>query len=939
MNKTIGALPFKNKKLAYYLILALAVTVFFVATQMYLIVHGKELIWTTDPKPLYLNFLLWSMTAFQEVFDGLASGAGLVIPMYTYSMGYGADTIASMGSYLQDPFNTIVYLLPPEMIGIGYTVMSWSRLYCAAVAFSVYCFGHKHGYRATGVAAILYISCGFILFLGVLRHPKFIDWAILLRLVLRAADLMFEKRGRMMFTVVMFFQFSVSILFSYMTCIVLLAYCLVKYFVVPRERSAVHFIKLVATFAAFGILAFLLSGPFSLPQIIALLSQGRATSGSSSIDILFNTVYYLRIPAHLIGDTVYPEGMISCCVGIFGTFAFFIAKKQIDPVQYRAWTVGLVLCYLGLAIPFVGHLMNAMGYCTDRWMLIFGFVTAYVFCIAFPKLEGFGKREWKRMTVCAVILIGLVLFYVVCVMFRANSVEETKSPLVMTAVFAVFYVVAWIFFRKEPSGIASALALGTAIIVCSTVSVTVYCMPWGSNWASGYSVPGKTYHAIESRNPAVAVEQTGDTGLFRYTEQRILSMKNAPLTHEPTMGVDYYTSYYNQQVADFRKSLGIGDHHMAFSFVGSDSRVGIDNVTGVKYYVCQKNDLWRVPAGYVDTGINHESYRVFENPNAVPIAFLAPGVIDEVQYDAANMAEREEMLLQGAVVDLAAVSKDLKKITADNTSTEIPFTVEKTKDGEYEEGVFRALKSNATMTISFEEPKDAYTYVLFENLAYDGYSPSEMVLIENDTPGIGTMIRDSFWTMANEYPIWASIGKRKGVINPVTAKHRRYGGKVDWVINVGMGKGERVKMKLKFEKRGEHTFDALRIVSLPAEPLMERSDLLAKNALQDFEMHRNGMSASVTLADNEPQLAQFMVSYGKGWSVTVDGTPANVVKVDKGFLGVEVQGVGTHEIAWSYETPGLRTGCALSVLGLLISVVALAIGSRRRGRVQPQTAG
>ena len=929
MKDSTGTFIRNHPKLSYYLLLAVGVTIFYFAAQAYLLALGKELVWTTDPKPLYLNFLLWGATAFQEMLDGLASGAGLVIPMYTYSLGYGADSIASMGSYLLDPFNVIVYLFPPEMIGTGYAVMNWARFYCAAVAFSVFCFSRNHGYKATGIASLLYISCGFVLFLGLIRHPKFIDWAILLPLVLRAADLMFERRGRVMFTVVMFFQFSISIFYSYMTCIVLLGYCLVKYFAIPRKRSIADFCKLVLTFAALGILAFLLSAPFSLPQLIALLSQGRATSGSRSIDILFNVLYYLRVPGHLVGDISYPEGMISCCVGLFGTFAYIVGRKHFEAVQWRAWAIGLAISYLGLVIPFFGHLMNGMGYCTDRWMLVFGFVSAYVFCMVLPKLGEFSKDEWKRITICVAVIVGLVVFYAFCITFRADSAEETKSPLIMTALFIVFYVVIRTMFRTEKGDLGKALAFGVSIIFCSAVSVTIYCLPMGSNWANGYSVPGKVYGAISDKNPAVAVEQTGDTGYYRYTEQRVLGMKNSALTHEPTMGIDYYTSYYNQQVADFRTGLGISDHHMAFSFAGSDSRVAIDNITGAKYYVCKENDLWRVPAGYVDTGIEYAEFHVFENKNPVPLAFLAPGIIDEADYDAATMAEREELLLQGAVVDPETVSDGLQKTEINNTSTEVPFKVEGTTDGEYEDGAFRAYKSNATLTISFEETKDAYTYLMFENLAYDGYSPSEMVEIENDTPGIGTRVRDSFWTMANEYPIKASIGKRKGGIDPVTTKHRRYGGKVNWVINMGTGADGRTTMTITFEKRGEHTFDALKVVELPVEPILERSRALQENALDDFEMHRNGMSASVTLDDDNTHLAQFMVAYGKGWSVTVDGEPATAVKVDKGFLGVELNGKGTHEICWSYETPGLRLGAELFLLGLAISILALVVGKRR----------
>jgi hypothetical protein len=71
-----------------------------------------------------------------------------------------------------------------------------------------------------------------------------------------------------------------------------------------------------------------------------------------------------------------------------------------------------------------------------------------------------------------------------------------------------------------------------------------------------------------------------------------------------------------------------------------------------------------------------------------------------------------------------------------------------------------------------------------------------------------------------------------------------------------------------------------------------------------------------------------------GWTVTVDGRRAKAVRVNSLMRGV-VAGPGRHEIVWSYMTPGLKAGLALSLLAWLGTVggaVALALRARRRRR-------
>jgi hypothetical protein len=63
-----------------------------------------------------------------------------------------------------------------------------------------------------------------------------------------------------------------------------------------------------------------------------------------------------------------------------------------------------------------------------------------------------------------------------------------------------------------------------------------------------------------------------------------------------------------------------------------------------------------------------------------------------------------------------------------------------------------------------------------------------------------------------------------------------------------------------------------------------------------------------------------------GWTVRVDGRPAELLRADYTFRAVEVP-AGESEVVFAYRPPSLRWGAALSLAGL---VVALALGWTRR---------
>lgn len=89
---------------------------------------------------------------------------------------------------------------------------------------------------------------------------------------------------------------------------------------------------------------------------------------------------------------------------------------------------------------------------------------------------------------------------------------------------------------------------------------------------------------------------------------------------------------------------------------------------------------------------------------------------------------------------------------------------------------------------------------------------------------------------------------------------------------------------------------------------------LNKNTCNDFKYGQNSFSASINTSKKE--LVVFSVPYESGWSANINGSPANIEKVNNGFMAIEVL-PGENNIEFTYITPGLNIGIIISAISFI----------------------
>ena len=102
-------------------------------------------------------------------------------------------------------------------------------------------------------------------------------------------------------------------------------------------------------------------------------------------------------------------------------------------------------------------------------------------------------------------------------------------------------------------------------------------------------------------------------------------------------------------------------------------------------------------------------------------------------------------------------------------------------------------------------------------------------------------------------------------------------------------------------------------------------------------LERRLNQVSFRTASQVDSVAVLTDSWHPGWSVTVDGTPAEALQIAGVFRGV-VLPAGSHDVLWKFEPWGWKWGLILWWGGLFMALF-LVWFPRTRGNKQPQPVG
>jgi len=485
----------------------------------------------------------------------------------------------------------------------------------------------------------------------------------------------------------------------------------------------------------------------------------------------------------------------------------------------------------------------------------------------------------------------------------------------------------------------------------------------------------------------------GPVPFYRYTTY---NPENNTAMLYGVSNTQYYWSLSNPDIVQFLSETG-QLNRMIHLYDSLDDRTFLNEIAGVRYFL--GNDREGVPYGYVKKeGLSYDNHdlwpelelvdryscEVYENSYALPFGFTSDKWISREDYEALDIPQRQEALMQGIVLDRIPAD-NFEKIdpSAGFTDQRLPvtFSFDQGKiagTGLKEAAVVPAAAATAAAApapaaapaaaagagaASGAAAATAGTAAGTEESAAADQDNQAVVLeaaggkerISFEIREAGTPVTISFsglpacetglYLRGMQYQAPAGRSGSTKFLLPVRgfsgetmAADKQFGfttpmdpwttGQKDFLVNLRWHEQAMDRIEITFPAEGTFSFDSIGVVCQPMTSYQAQVQALRAETLEDLDIHEMGESSATDRITGRidlaaPKILCLQIPRTPGWSAYVDGTRAELLRADTMFSAILLP-AGSHEIELRYQTPGLLLGAAVSA-GTLVLILLFGL--------------
>ena len=896
---------------------------------------GRGFVWKEDGQKQHIVALVYYSEWLKQIVKNLIENHRWVIPMWDMTIGQGSDILTTLHYYvIGDPLNLLALFVRTENIESLYSGLVLLRMFLSGISFSIYCFGHGKGRRATLIGSYLYCFSGFVLY-NAIRHPYFINPMIYMPLMFLGIDKIYRKQKPYLFI----FSTCVAAVSSFYFCYMLVIACVCYAIIVYKKEVGRYQWKEMACnigkLAMYGVIAILLAATVFVPNVMTVVFAGRM-GVDYYIPTLFDLGYYERLFMSVLmqhsraGYSNRPGVMLPAAVAVF---SLFIKKGK------RELKAGFVVLLIAFCIPYIGSVMNGLSYVSYRCSFLASFLLSYIFVAMCKEMVNMTKREKVKLLIAALVYTAIIL-----------CMDSLRGKQLYAMLFVFLACVAIVLFIGQSARGYKLFTVLCLIIAVAGISVSAYWM---------YS-PQKQGYSLEFLEKNTAVERASN--LYDSSEQtfanpsdvirdyeerdalaRVEMYGGGDASHNSAMlqkvnGISHYFSVTNSYLSQFHREMGLLQK-VEFNYRNLDCRSYLQAVNNVKYFVTNQPKYNSVLFGQ-SVIANQNDYVLYETSHNPGFAYAYDQCMSRADYEAMNCVQKQEAILAAAVVDDAHVSSDMQTKKVAFSAVKKPYVVEASDNVAVEEGKFRALKNDATVTLRFEGDEKCETYLLMQGLAFDAEEQWREAIEKKKENASLKQLYDLNMKILRRIPkdetkisILTDGAKESASLALYNNKRNLYCGLKDFVWNLGYGEQAASYVTISFEKKGDYTFDTLDIYCQPVSDLPEKTAKLKVEGGDSFKAGTNSFSGHVKL--DEKKYLCFSVPYSKGWRVYVNGEEKELVPTNTMFMSVLLD-EGEYDVELKYVTPYLIEGTCATCLGLIIILLMVFLDIKNMKKQQKQ---
>ena len=895
----------------------------------YLLFIGKTLIWEADGLSQHYTALLYYRHWLRDVVQTLIKEHTFSPTLWEWNIGYGADVIQSLSYYvIGDPLALLVGLVPKEeMVETFYGLMILLRVYLGGLAFSLYCKEREvRSKKAVMLGALFYDFTAWTVM--ALVHPLFLNPLIYFPLVLIGAERLIKK-GRYGFYVG---ALAITVLsnyyFAYMICIFIGLYVLLRLHSIywKQKDYIIKMAKMIGTFLLFSLLAIGLAAIIFVPSAMTVVNNSR-TNINREVGLFYSLYYYAKLPAYfLFGSMSYSSYFGYSISGLLALSTLFVRRGKEKPL--KAAIIGLIVM---MCFPWFGHMFNGFSYVTNRFAFAFAFAVAFTYVKVYPEFERLSDRE--RYQVVGIVSVGCLASILSLVLIYG---KQPSHLIIYCGIAIVHILLTWLMvlpkygqlLRKRSIRISDSTIRSLIGSFTLLISTGILGCLWTVDLGESFLERKMPLAIVKTQalEQQIVAKEVGDVSTNQIDKVKIentlrfdkyklgtVNKRSESMVRNTSLAtgvpaVTYFWSLTNPYLADFNREMYLNTTR-DYTCYNLDRRYILDEISSVRYFFVPKGEKWAVPYGFSNY-ISHEGIAsdqllqadLYENSSPLPFAYVYEEQMKRDAYEAMDVTEKGQMLLQGVVWD----GGSLPQAEPEFTEVDVDFKVKTGKGVRFEENTIYVDEEGGKLTLNFEGCPDSETYVIWDNLRVKANDPGiSRVSIRYKAKGLKNRMS---YTLDND--------------NFNTDYH-------DYLINLGYHEKDTVKsVTLTFRTPGEYRFDRLRVVHQPMAEMNAYVEKIQQCSVRNLKVSKNMVTGFARF--NQPSALFFSIPYSDGWELTVNGEPVELKRANTAFMAAELP-AGEYTFMLRYHSPYLRRGAKVSLASFVL-LIFIGIVEKVRSR-------
>jgi len=825
--------------------------------------------------------------------DSIVSGEGF--SFWSWYEGPGTDepleNFIEIGSI-------IGALFPAKYVELGLTVAALIRMYLGGAAFIF--MGIENGLKEKQnlVGSLLYVFSACFIGMAI-RQSEMLVNAYFFPLLVGTVDRIYKKKSPIPFILVVAYYMAVAVYNAYMSAIVIVIYIIFRYFYYNDKFKLKSYTSCMGKFILCGLAGMMLSAGTSIFSM-ATIKRASTDSSLDSSGLLFSMKQYLIFGKMILGSAATYDYLD---IGIP------IAILILIPIAIRKCTrrstnvIMTALLFVMMMIPFFSSMLNGFGYVSFRWSYTLLFFAVWS---GAEQLDADTFKDKKNL------MLGFAAWLVIGIWAVGPNLLGLTSIGISGKFFWLVQLAAGLALLFVLKKGASDEAFNKTTILVMLISLTSLSLGWSAGFfgnRENFAKPGTVMKRLDASTLRVS-DQIEDEGFYRIDSVDGIN-RHAELRFPANENIWWksnnlfiYNSRIPETLTEFNIDTGNSYGYARRVYVLSNgNRMGLDFIYGVRYFLGNdtKKKGYEDSDNYAGYGFelkeNIDGVNVFKNKYDVGLGFVYPKAISEEDFDKLDSLEKEQALMQAAVVSDKEIEEnpDIKVVKASELEyaiDDVAYEIEDIKDLEVGDKKIKVKKGGASFAISAKDIPNSQLLVSFDNLLRGS---------ENGTD-------------SDPYEIYASDGK---VNREVIAIKSRQGvdNLVNHDLNMGHYKGD-AKIKVTFERKGTYTFDGIHLYAMSTALYDKLATNCMDNALNVSEYSNGGVTGSID--SKEGGVLFLSIPVHESWDVYIDGVKADPIEnLDGTFLGAYVP-AGKHEVRLDYNNRYVKLGSLISLFGLVL---------------------